>query len=162
VIAWEWLIPVLLLGLAGGFLLGWGGSGSAKQSRKIDRELRETRDELVRYRDQVAVHFSSTADLVNAMSANYAALHQHLMQGAQELCNGREPRFKAISVSEGGAGGESPPAQGALALTAPPLELPGEKLALSRPAPALHTKGWYKESASDDEASDYVKDDPRY
>jgi len=153
-----------LLGLAGGFLLGWGGSGTGRQSRKIDRELRDTRDELVRYRDQVAVHFSSTADLVNAMSANHAALHRHLMEGAQELCSGREPRFKAISVSEGGAGAgvESPPAQGALALSAPPLELPGEKQAMSRPAPALHTKGWYKESASDDEASDYVKDDPRF
>lgn len=157
-IAWEWLIPVLLLGLAGGFLLGWGG-GQGQQSRKADRELRDTRDELARYRDRVVTHFSSTADLVNALSANYAALHRQMTQDAQELCGGREPNIKGISVNEGGED-QAVPAQRTLVLT--PLPLPEEKSIASRLAPSGHTKGWYRESASDDEISDYAKEDPRY
>ncbi|MCC6302142.1 MAG: DUF1043 family protein [Gammaproteobacteria bacterium] len=158
--AWAWLILGLLLGLAGGFLLGWNG-GPARQSRKVDRELKDTRDELVSYRDRVVTHFASTADLVNAMSANYAALHRQLTQDAQALCNGREPSLKAISLNEGGAG-ESAPAQGTLPLPVPALPLPGEPMASSRSVPSRHTRGWYRESSSEDEASDYVKEDPRY
>lgn len=157
---WAWLILGLLLGLAGGFLLGRGG-GPARQSRKIDRELQDTREELLRYRERVVAHFSSTADLVNAMSANYAALHRQLTQDAQELCNGREPGLKAISLNDGAAG-ESAPTQGTLPLPVPPLPLPGEKTAASRAESFRHTRGWYRESASEDEASDYVKEDPRY
>ncbi|MCC6207021.1 MAG: DUF1043 family protein [Gammaproteobacteria bacterium] len=161
-IAWEWLIPVLLLGLAGGFLLGWGGGQVGRESRKADRELRDTRDELARYRDRVVAHFASTADLVNALSANHAALHRQLMQDAQELCSGREPSIKAITVSEAGQDESAPatPAQRTLVLSQ--LPLPEEKLVSSRLAPATHTKGWYRESSSEDEASDYVKEDPRY
>jgi uncharacterized membrane-anchored protein YhcB (DUF1043 family) len=163
VIAWEWLIPVLLLGLAGGFVLGWSGSGPARQTKKLDRELRDTRDELVHYRDQVAAHFSTTADLMNAMSANYAAIHRHLVQGAHELCSAQEPHFKTISVNESAPGEESAPAQTPLPLTVPPLHLPNEKaIDFTRPAPALHTKGWYNEATPDADVTDYVKEDPRY
>jgi uncharacterized membrane-anchored protein YhcB (DUF1043 family) len=162
VIAWEWLIPVLLLGLAGGFVLGWSGSGPARHSKKLDRELRDTRDELVRYRDQVAAHFSTTADLMNAMTANYAAIHRHLVQGAHELCTAQEPRFKTISVHEPGIG-ETVPAQKSLPLTVPPLHLPEEKAGdFSRPASSPHTRGWYNETTPDAEVTDYVKEDPRY
>lgn len=161
-IAWEWLIPVLLLGLAGGFVLGWSGSGPARHSKRLDRELRDTRDELVRYRDQVAAHFSTTADLMNAMTANHAAIHRHLVRGAQELCSAQEPRFKTISVHEPGVG-ETVPAQKSLPLTASPLDLPGDKaIDFARPAPALHTQGWYNEATPDAEVTDYVKEDPRY
>lgn len=161
-IAWEWLIPVLLLGLAGGFALGWSGSGPARQTKKLDRELRDTRDEFVRYREQVAAHFSATADLMNALSANYAAVHRHLVQGAHELCGAQEPRFKTISVHEPGEG-EATPAQKSLPLSVPPLPLPEEKApAFARPAPAGHTRGWYNEATPDADVTDYVKEDPRY
>lgn len=162
-ITWEWLIPVLLLGLAGGFLLGWSGGGAARNTKKLDRELRETRDELVRYRDQVAAHFSTSADLMNAMTANYAIVHRHLVQGAHELCGAQEPRFRTISVNEPATGEPAPPAQNTLPLTVPPLHLPTETAAnLPRPAPALHTKGWYNEATPDGDVTDYVKEDPRY
>jgi uncharacterized membrane-anchored protein YhcB (DUF1043 family) len=162
VIAWEWLIPVLLLGLAGGFALGWSGSGPARQSKKLDRELRDTRDELVRYRDQVAAHFSATADLMNTMTSNYAAVHRHLVRGAHELCSAQEPRFKTVSVHEPGVG-ETVPAQQTLPLTVPPLDLPGEKAVdFTPPASALHNRGWYNETTPDAEVTDYVKEDPRY
>jgi uncharacterized membrane-anchored protein YhcB (DUF1043 family) len=159
---WEWLIPILLLGLAGGFLLGWSGSSAAKQTKKLDQELRETRDELVRYREQVAAHFSTTADLMNAMTANYAAIHQHLVTGAHELCSAQEPRFKTISVNEP-IDRESSQAGKTLPLITPPLQLPIEKAAnFPRPPLSPHAKGWYNEVTPDTEVTDYVKEDPRY
>jgi uncharacterized membrane-anchored protein YhcB (DUF1043 family) len=148
-----------LLGLAGGFLLGTSSGGAAKQSKRLDRELQETRDELMRYRDQVAAHFSTTADLVNAMSANYSAIHRHLVQGAHELCGAQEPRFKTISVHESTAGAAAP-AQKILPLTVPPLTLPQADFA--RPPRAARPQGWYNEVAPDTEVTDYVKEDPRY
>lgn len=160
-ITWEWLIPVLLLGLAGGFLLGAGSGGAAKHSKRLDRELQETRDELMRYRDQVAAHFSATADLMNTMSANYAAIHKHLVQGAQELCSAQEPRFKTISVHESTAG-EPAPAQKTLPLVVPPLSLPEVQNAFPRPPRAARSQGWYNEATPDTEVTDYVKEDPRY
>lgn len=160
-IAWEWLIPVLLLGLAGGFLLGWSGTEAARNSKRLDRELRETRDEFVRYRDRVAAHFAATADLMNALTANYAAVHRQLLEGARELCGAQEPRFKTISVHE--SGGDAAPEQKPLPLTVPPLTLPTEQTAeFARPAPVRHTKSWYNESTPDTDVSDYVKEDPRY
>ena len=161
-IAWEWLIPVLLLGLAGGFVLGWSGTDAARNSKRLERELRETRDELVRYRERVAAHFSATADLMNAMTANYAAVHRQLLEGARELCGAQEPRFKTISVHESG-GGETAAVQTPLPLTVPPLSLPTDTTPeFARPTAVRHAKSWYDEATPDTDVSDYVKEDPRY
>lgn len=158
---WVWLIPALLAGLALGFFVGWSGSRAARQSRQFDRELRQSHDEQVHYREQVAAHFAATADLVNAMSADYAAVLQHLTKGAQQLCGGEKPRFQPISVSEPPERVEAADAE-KTALPASPPRLPGEKAAeSSKPYPAQHAKDWYNEADPSADVTDYAKEDAR-
>src|SRR5690625_7534129 len=44
------------------------------------------RQEQQHYRDQVSAHFQRTAELVNELTSNYRAVHNHLAQGARDLC----------------------------------------------------------------------------
>lgn len=74
-----------------GVLVGIGISrprqGSAQRVQELESELQQSREELARYRDQVTQHFVQTADLLQAMTANYRAVYEHLALGAQQLCN---------------------------------------------------------------------------
>jgi uncharacterized membrane-anchored protein YhcB (DUF1043 family) len=80
------------------------------------------------YEDEVVEHFTETATLLNNLTEQYRAVHNHLAKGASALCLGRGP----VSLEQlGGAHDESEiPAY--LADIRPPLDYapktsPGEK-----------------------------------
>ena len=55
------------------------------RSSTLSRQLDEVHAEYAAYQDKVDQHFRKTADLLNALSSNYGAIHQHLALGVQTL-----------------------------------------------------------------------------
>lgn len=153
-----WALLALIAGLAGGFFIGRSTNAGVKRSMQLDHELREARTELDRYRTQVVEHFTTTANLVNKLSADYRAVHDHLARGAQELARGQVPRIESLVSAE-------PP------LIAPPVmvdelleEIEEEEGVSARPdsGPKRRgggTEGWYEDVAPGTEVPHYAKDD---
>lgn len=171
----DWWVTALLAlaaGLAGGFLLGRQSDSAVRRSRELDRELHEARDELERYRAQVAEHFSSTADLVNTMTANYRAVYEHLANGAQQLCGDQELRLQAMEQSrslpeaDGGAASGEPAREDAVGEQPPQHDTSGDGEEPSgegkqRAADSAKERldGWYEDIERESTATEYVKEE---
>lgn len=164
---WIWALPVLLIaGLAIGFFIGRSSSAGVKRSLQLDQELRETREELERYRNRVVEHFSTTADLFNRMTADYRAVYEHLARGAQQLAGNQIPRLEAIASASAERPIEEPPAGGiAEGLhegldERPPLEGKAENVASrDEEAERRKTEGWYEDVAPGTEVPDYAREE---
>lgn len=95
---WVWALPLLgIAGLVIGFLVGRSSSAGIQRSVQLDQELRESRVELERYRGRVVEHFTTTAELVNRMTADYRAVYEHLASGAHNLAGNQVPHIEAIT-----------------------------------------------------------------
>ena len=62
----------------------FGNTGS--KARELNQQLEEAREKNERYQHNVADHFSKTATLLNDLTLQYRDIHQHLANGADELC----------------------------------------------------------------------------
>src|SRR5690554_1836663 len=97
----TWLLWAALAAVAGiaiGFFAGRSSSAGVKRSMELDQELRAARDELERYRSGVVEHFTTTAQLINRLTADYREVYQHLSRGAQELAGGHVPHLEALAA----------------------------------------------------------------
>lgn len=87
---WLAVSAASIIGIVAGALLArWLGpslGGGLLGQRESQRAIDTLRQEQQHYRDQVAGHFQRTAELVNELTSNYRAVHNHLAQGAAELC----------------------------------------------------------------------------
>jgi len=63
-------------------------SGTAS---RLSQNLDNVSQEFADYQDKVNTHFHETAELVHNLTQNYAAVHQKLAQGAQELSRSSLP-----------------------------------------------------------------------
>lgn len=83
-----WLISIaaLLVGAVIGFLMGRSGNASNKQA-ELAEQLENTKAELDSYKLNVNQHFEKTATLVNELTTSYKDVHEHLANGAQDLCD---------------------------------------------------------------------------
>ncbi len=105
-----WLIG--FISLTAGVLIGVLAyrllAPSVRQADQVKSDLDATRDELLRYRDDVNQHFDKTAELVNDLTQNYVKVYQHLATGAQNLGDGKrfdnlleqQPGKVAIAVDD--------------------------------------------------------------
>lgn len=86
--AWVFIVilAVMAVGIGAGFAIGRSTNSAQRRSEALESEISELREQMSGYRQQVGQHFAETADVVNAMTANYRALYDHLSKGAQELC----------------------------------------------------------------------------
>lgn len=82
---WLFYLIVFVLGGLAGYALA--------KSRNPDTRVRELEEHLTSlqgkydaYQDNVTRHFTTTAQLVNALTSSYRDVHDHLQQGASELC----------------------------------------------------------------------------
>jgi len=80
------LVAGIAIGLLWNRLVGGSSSRGLLRSREAQRQLDVMRQEQQHYRDQVSAHFQRTAELVNELTSNYRAVHNHLAQGARDLC----------------------------------------------------------------------------
>ncbi len=78
-----------------GLLLGWAAgrrtSASAKKYRDIALKLDQVMQDKKAYEDEVVEHFTETAILLNNLTESYRDVHNHLAQGAANLCQGEGP-----------------------------------------------------------------------
>ena len=78
-----------------GFLLGWATgsrtSAATKKYREIALKLDQVQQEKMAYEAEVVEHFTKTANLLNNLTESYREVHQHLAQGAADLCQGEGP-----------------------------------------------------------------------
>lgn len=111
-------IAALVLGLAGGWLLGARSTSESRRSRELERKLDLVMQEKKAYEDDVSEHFADTAKLLNSMTESYREVHTHLATGAARLCAGQGPMaLNQLSGSDDPA--EIPPQ---LADVRPPLD----------------------------------------
>jgi len=92
----EWILvgvvtALFLAGLFLGLALSRGGQGARARARRLEGELRQTREELAGYQDQVAKHFMQTSDLFGDLTRQYTAVWDHLAEGTRSLCEERAP-----------------------------------------------------------------------
>jgi uncharacterized membrane-anchored protein YhcB (DUF1043 family) len=163
---WIWLTVTGVGGAVLGYFIGRLGSAGVKRSLQLDQDLRETRQELERYRNSVVEHFTTTAQLVNRLTDDYRAVYQHLARGAQELTGGRTPQLEALS----------PKARQVEHVASPPPlvdefldDSPNDEPSVrrepelnpprERKEEAVAAEGWYDDAAPGTEVPDYAREE---
>lgn len=84
----SWLVYIIVFafGLLGGFL--WGrNNNSESRARELELHLKSLQAKYDHYQESVTQHFSTSAQLTNALTQAYRELHGHLAHGAQTLCS---------------------------------------------------------------------------
>lgn len=74
----------LAAGAIAGYLLAGRGAGAQRNS-ELEKRLSDTEDKLHSYQRDVTEHFAQTAELVNNLTENYRAMHEHLANSALKL-----------------------------------------------------------------------------
>ncbi len=74
------------IGTLVGALLTLRFSTDRNKASELEKHLHEKQDEIKQYQQEVTEHFTETADLLKQMAESYRDVHNHLAQGAQELC----------------------------------------------------------------------------
>lgn len=82
---------LLLAGLVIGLLVGRSQSPSEQRYRETERKLDQVLQDKKAYEDEVVEHFGETAQLLNSLTESYRDVHNHLAQGASNLCLGDGP-----------------------------------------------------------------------
>lgn len=59
----------------------------ASRSARVEQQMDDLQQKHTHYQAQVSDHFVQTAHLINRLNEDYRDIHNHLAQGATELCN---------------------------------------------------------------------------
>ena len=94
------LIFGLVFGGGCGIYLARVGDSASKRAKALDMELKQTREELLAFKNQVTQHFSKTADLVNTLTANYREVYTHLVEGAQRFSSSDAPKIDSMNTAD--------------------------------------------------------------
>jgi uncharacterized protein len=119
---WISAIACLLAGLAAGWLMRRQFDPAEQRLRDLERSLHQSEVALQDYQAQVTAHFRGTAERVNRLTENYRELHQHLAEGALELCDTRQPGVEPPLLTSLGGPGYRPPGAGAPTSVSPPRD----------------------------------------
>jgi len=119
---WITAFVCLLAGLAAGWLLRRRFDPAEQRQRDLERRLHESEVALEDYKLRVTTHFRGTAECVNRLTENYRELHQHLSEGALELCDTRQPGVAPPLLTSLGGPGYRSAGSAAPASVSPPLD----------------------------------------
>ena len=89
-----WFVGSLafLAGILCGALVFHLLSGSKTRNGKLEGQLEELQSEFREYQDRVGDHFTTTAHLINKLTDTYKDVHEHMANGAEDLCDDEEVR----------------------------------------------------------------------
>ncbi len=89
-----WFVGSLafLAGVLCGALIYHLLSGSRNHSGKLEGQLDDLQQEFKEYQDRVGDHFTTTAHLINKLTDTYRDVHEHMSNGAENLCDDEEVR----------------------------------------------------------------------
>jgi uncharacterized membrane-anchored protein YhcB (DUF1043 family) len=99
---WMWIAAAafFITGLLMGMALSRSHEAETNRVKELEAEVKQNREEAAKYREQVAHHFTQTADLLHTMTANYRAVYEHLADGAQNLCAGQVRSLTPAALRE--------------------------------------------------------------
>ena len=109
---------LLVAGIVIGLLIGRRQSPASQKYREVERKLDQVLQDKKVYEDDVVEHFGETARLLNSLTESYRDVHNHLAQGAANLCQDRGP-VSLDRLTDGRDSAEIPPQ---LADVQPPLD----------------------------------------
>lgn len=92
---WTETLITFAAGVVTGVVLLYLLLPARRQYGKLIRERDEARKAMLNYRQQVDHHFLRTAELVNNMTESYRKVHEHLSEGARDLCSESGRRLAA-------------------------------------------------------------------
>lgn len=69
-------------------------SGSKTRNGKLEGQLDEMQQEFKEYQQQVGDHFTTSAHLINKLTDAYRDVHEHMANGAENLCEDEEVRTR--------------------------------------------------------------------
>lgn len=83
-----WFASVLgvLVGVLVGTVLTLWLAPSNQKNRGLKKHLADKQDELKEYQLEVTAHFTRTSELLSELAQSYKDVHNHLAEGAQNLC----------------------------------------------------------------------------
>lgn len=82
-----------LLGLAIGIALYRSVGSSASKVRSLEQKLEREQEKNQQYKADVTQHFSETASLLTDLTLKYKDIHDHLANGADQLCRDEQGRL---------------------------------------------------------------------
>ena len=87
-VTWVLFLGIgLVVGIVAGLYFARLDDVSNRQKNALQQKLYDSEQQLKNYQSQVSEHFLKTASLVNSMTESYKAVHEHLSQGARQLCD---------------------------------------------------------------------------
>ena len=83
-----WFVGSLafLGGMLAGALLYHLLAGSKSERGKLQNQLDELQNDFKDYQSKVSDHFGTTAHLINKLTDSYRDVHEHMANGAENLC----------------------------------------------------------------------------
>ena len=77
-------------------------SAEQKKSSELEKHLHDKQDEIKHYQQNVKEHLSKTSFLFKQLADNYRQVHNHLAQGADDLCavDPNDPMIKKLPDRE--------------------------------------------------------------
>lgn len=83
----DWINALILV--ASGFLIGlvvtWLMLRDNAQHKDLKKALEKSQNELEQYRQELAEHFSGSADLLDNISRDYSKLYNHMAKSSSDL-----------------------------------------------------------------------------
>jgi hypothetical protein len=119
---WITAVACLLAGAVAGWLLRRQFDPAEQRQRDLERRLHDSELALQDYKAQVTAHFRGTAERVNRLTENYRELHQHLAEGALDLCETRQPGEQPPLLTSLGGPAYRSAAASTTASVSPPLD----------------------------------------
>jgi uncharacterized membrane-anchored protein YhcB (DUF1043 family) len=95
-------------GMVVGGLLFNRMSPDQNKNRELEKHLHDKQEEIKSYQQEVKQHFNETSHLLKQLAENYREVHNHLAQGAADLCEKdptqpiikKLPEMQAIEINE--------------------------------------------------------------
>lgn len=91
------IVVAALVSFIIGLLIGRRKSGNAAKIKQLSESLNRAESQRDHFQHQVSNHFSDTARLLNELTEKYKDVHQHLAQGAEQLCRDAEGNSMLIA-----------------------------------------------------------------
>ncbi|WP_439105711.1 YhcB family protein [Congregibacter sp.] len=90
-----------VIGLLIGYFAGRRSAPGSETARELGEKLEQAETARERYEQQVNAHFADTASKLNALTANYRDVYEHIAGSASQLCSDEGAAgFQALDAPE--------------------------------------------------------------
>jgi len=80
---------IAVIGLVAGIFVGRQSAPNSRRIKELEQTIEENKSQHQFYKDDVAKHFSESADMFGDITEKYRSLYEHMSSGAYNLCDRR-------------------------------------------------------------------------